>query len=168
MAKKYYKNVKIKIKINYFLDDLKKKIKQKFLKKKNTKKKNILYLTEPVEAQAVKLFKNKYHWGFNEFDLMTLFINRVKKISKNFDLILRVHPSENKKKYLKFQNKLKFRFSKNKDILKDIGWADVIVGLDTMAMVIGLFSKKKVFTTLPFKKKKITLPFKKIKKIIDL
>lgn len=171
LAKKFYPSIKIKIKINHYLNQQIKKIKMvknNFSKSDIKKRKNILYLTEPVKTQAKKLFKNKNYWGFNEYDLINLFFKHINKIAKSYNVIVRVHPSEKKAKYGKYKKKLGFVFSKNKDILDDIAWSDIIVGLDSMAMVIGLKAKKKIFTTLPFEKKKITLPFKKINRIIDL
>ena len=143
------------------------KIFSKINKNKN-KNKNILYITEPIEEQARKIYKNKNYWGFSEFDLFNLFTKKVDKISKKRKILVRVHPSEKKEKYKQFKDKLNFTFSKHSEIIKDIIWSDIVVGLDSMAMVIALTGDKEVYTTLPFKKEKITLPFRKIKRLIDL
>ena len=60
------------------------------------------------------------------------------------------------------------KFSKNKSLLEDIFYSDIVVGCETMAMVIALLAKKRVVTSIPPNKKSkinISLPYKKIEKI---
>ena len=98
------------------------------------------------------------------FNLFTKKLIRFQK-KKNFS---KSSPIRKKEKYKQFKDKLNFTFSKHSEIIKDIIWSDIVVGLDSMAMVIALTGDKEVYTTLPFKKEKITLPFRKIKRLIDL
>ena len=95
--------------------------------------------------------------------MFNLFTKKVDKISKKRKILVRVHPSEKKEKYKQFKDKLNFTFSKHSEIIKDIIWSDIVVGLDSMAMVIALTGDKEVYTTLPFKKKKLHYLLEKLK-----
>ena len=67
------------------------------------------------------------------------------QIDKNIEEItLRPHPSEKIKKYnwIKKFDKVNLKFSKNKSLLEDIFYSDIVVGCETMAMVIALLAKK--------------------------
>ena len=89
------------------------------------------------------------------------------------EITLRPHPSEkvNKYNWVKKFDKVKIKFSKNKSLIEDISYSDIVVGCETMAMVIGLLLKKRVVTSIPPNKKSkinISLPYKGIEKIPEL
>ena len=115
--------------------------------------------------------KLKKKFYYNEHDALKYFLRNLYQIDKNIEEItLRPHPSEkiNKYNWIKKFDKVKIKFSKNKSLLEDIFYSDIVVGCETMAMVIAFISKKRVVTSIPPNKKSkinISLPYKKIEKI---
>ena len=148
IAKKKFKNSIIKIKKNI----LEEKISN--IKKKNNRFKNYLYLLEPLDNNT-------------EFFILKKFFRFLKKnnLEKKIELIFKVHPSENSKKYFKFirsNYSSKFKILKNNNIIEIIRWSDIVFGLRSYALVLALKAKRKVFTLLPIRNFKFTLPYKKI------
>ena len=86
---------------------------------------------------------------------------------KKLKILIKLHPSENKKKY----DWLKKNFSKNiilnnKSSLNDLLLkSKYVIGCNSMAMVVATFLGKKVFDALPPDDEKNKLPFKQIKKL---
>lgn len=160
IAKKIFKDTKIKNIKNFYLEFVKKKLKiYKKLKIKNYL--TALFVSEP---SLISSSLNK-HLAFNIFN----FLN---KYNKKIKLILRLHPSEKKSPLIyllsnKFKNNknIKVVIDKNLSILKSLNASDIVVGGETYAMVLALYLKKKVFTFLPIKNHQFNLPFVKIKKI---
>ena len=108
-----------------------------------------LYLSEPIKNFNYNKF-NKKKFDYDEFDSLRYFLNNFEKISKSSKPIcFRLHPSENKKKYLKIlkeENKSKDIFFKNKNLEKDIARASTVFGCETMAMVLAIMLKKSNFS----------------------
>jgi len=135
LARKIFKNVLIKKKINYYINSLKNKI----IPKKN-KQNNLLYFTEPF------FFKNKG----KEFDYLKKFLERFKD-KKNYNIRIKLHPLESPKKYNKLIKKYKqinikvFKNSKLEDL---INWCDKVFGSQTYAMIVASKCNKKVYTLM--------------------
>ena len=169
LAKNIFTSSKIQKIKNYYLDDCIKLIKKKFRMKKDFH----LYLSEPIKNFNYNKF-NKKKFDYDEFDSLRYFLNNFEKISKSSKPIcFRLHPSENKKKYLKIlkeENKnLKIFFSKSKNLEKDIARASTVFGCETMAMVLAIMLKKKVISVIPkFSKQICRLPYKKISYLRNL
>ncbi len=146
IAKKQFKK-KILLKKNlleYYVSRLK--------QKKNYK--NFLYILEPLNKKV-------------EFKILSNFLDFIKKnnLQKKINLIFKIHPSENMKKYKNFISKnykSNYQIINSNNIIKIIGWSDVVFGLRSYALVLALKAKRKVFTLLPVDNFKFTLPYKQI------
>lgn len=169
LAKNEFPLVKIQKTKNYYLNDSIKLIKKNFRIKKDFH----LYLSEPIKNFNLSK-SNRKKFDYNEFDALRYFLNNFEKIYKTSKPIcFRLHPSENKKKYLKIlreENKnLNIFFSKGKNLEDDIARASTVFGCETMAMVLATMLKKKVISVIPkFSKQICRLPFKKISYLRDL
>ncbi len=150
ISKKIFKKTTIIKCINYY----EKKIIEKIKKLKEGEK--ILYFLEP--------FNNKI-----EFMALKIFFQKLKKLKTiNKSIILKIHPSEKKNKYIKFLKKyenFKVVLDNKSSIEKLISSAKYIFGLESNALAISQKANKKVFTILPLYNRKFRLPFKKIKNI---
>ncbi len=150
MSKKIFKKVKIIQLKNYY--EINKVNKIKKMRQGN----NILYFLEPVNNKL-------------EFFGLKKFFRKLEKLNKfNQTIILRLHPSEKKVKYLnilkKYKN-FKITLDVNSPIENLIASANYIFGLESNALVLSSKVNKKVFTILPLYNRNFRLPFKKIKNI---
>lgn len=167
LAKKKFKNIKIKKKINFYQKNLLNKF--KFKKAKNNSKIKILYLSEPIFDHGKKQYGNGMYWGYDEFVLLEKFFNNVSKLTKKkFVILFRHHPSEKKEKYTnllkKYSKIFNLQISKKINLLDDITRSDIVVGNQSMAMAMAVAVNKMTFSILPNLKHKV-LPHKKIKYI---
>ena len=172
IATSIFKNIPVIQKKNPYFHHIILKIRSMKKKKKNKKLyKKVLYVSEPIKDHINLKNKLKKKFYYNEHDALRYFLRNLHRIDKNIEEItLRPHPSEKIKKYnwIKKLDKVKINFSKNKSLLEDILYSDIVVGCETMAMVIALLAKKRVVTSIPPNKKfkiNISLPYKKIEKI---
>jgi hypothetical protein len=162
IAKKIIKNIDIKLKKNFFLNDYLKKSKPVKL----IKNPQILYLTEPFakfglkkcsyEIQSLKFFFDNFH--------------RL-NIKRNIKIIIRLHPKEKKSKYIcivkKYQKILNIDFDNNNSLLKTINSSSVVFGLSSYALVVALKLRRKVFhCKLPGQKFQL-LPYKSIQSFYE-
>lgn len=148
IAKKTFKNVTIKRKLNYFVSYLKKKV---IIKKKFNN--NYLYFTEPF------FFKNRG----NEFIYLRKFLNYFKN-KKKLNIKIKLHPSEKLNKYdkiIKDYKNLNIKVIKNSKLENLINWCDKVYGCETYAMIIAKKCNRKVYTLMS--SKKFRLPKKLIK-----
>ena len=125
----------------------------------------ILYLTEPI----------KDNWGRGtdgELQALDYFLENIGKLGlpTKYNLVLRLHPSENSNKYLSLlQSKnVKFRLDISTEVAESISRSLWVVGCQTFALVLALQFKKTVYSSLPPHAPKSTLPFKEIINIKDL
>jgi hypothetical protein len=169
-AKKIFKETPIYLIKNYYIHDLIKSYK-KLSENSITQCNKILYLTEPISASAKKIFGNPKHYNYDEFEALEFALNNLDKINKkNCNILIRMHPSENKKKYINVISKYNFdiKISNHEDILEDFLSANIVIGCNTMAMVIALFLGKRVYSSIPPKGIGFAIPFPKIIKISDI
>lgn len=155
-AKKEFKNKKIILKKNYYLDNFKKiKMKDKF------KKNSILYICDP---------KRKSNVNYSENDSINFLLINLKKISKNIPIItIRPHPSELKNKYISITKKnKKLVISKRSELLDDIENHEIIVGTGSMAMLVASIFRKKIYCSMPPMGKSLIPNIKNLKYIKDL
>ena len=79
IAKKIF-SIKVKKKINYYVNHIKKNFKDKSVKKKDLSKNiNILYVTEPTSKVKDKWKINKY--DYDEFSSLIFFLDKIKFVS---------------------------------------------------------------------------------------
>ncbi len=124
----------------------------------------VLFLSEPTSYVALKRFGDKKYWGFDE----TGIFKEVKSFAKKLgmDLLVRLHPSDNKERYLQIDKNIKFS---SNTLLDDIASAEIIVGIDTIAMHYAFLFGKKVIALMPTDKREVVvdLPKENIKKSLE-
>ena len=127
----------------------------------------ILFATEPTSAVAKKRTGNPMGFGYAETEALEGYFEYLMKQATLLDTIrLRLHPSEPQGKYdgliRKYQNHLPIEVGSGSSLAIDCGWADWVVGCDSMVMAIGVLAKKKVFCAIPPGGKPPSLPFSEI------
>ena len=146
IAKNTFKNINIKVKKNYYLNDLVKKIKNiNRLGDPNLCK--ILYVLEPIR----KNLKIKSSYSF-EFHVLDFFLEKLKKlnINQNIEIKLRLHPSESESKYkswINSNNRIKLGLTINRSLEEDIAWSDIVVGYESFALVVASHSGKRCISS---------------------
>jgi len=125
----------------------------------------ILYLSEPVYEHALKSHGNPDFWGYTEYGIVKDLAN-INDLCESLliELKVRLHPSEKRDKY----NLACVNVSRNKQLIKDCLWADIIVGGDTMALAVASMIGRKVFSYIPSVKKTCSLPQEDIIKVDSL
>jgi hypothetical protein len=130
--KKIIKIVKTNIilKKNYYLENLKRKI-----KKYKKKKLNFLYLAGLIFDKKIN------NYSLIEIRSIKNFFNKIsnlkKKCKRNINIVIRIHPAEKKKKFMSYFSNYKFRISSKRMIIKDFIWSSHIFGANTYAMYIA-------------------------------
>ena len=162
IAKKELKKQNIKLKLNPYFQDLKKIFSSKINRRLISKKKNILYLSEPIKNHVKKNSSKKTY--YNEYNCLDFFLKNINKICKKWSLKIRLHPAENTNKYEKFlkTNVNNIKIGNKSSLFEDILNSDLVVGCNTMAMYIAILAKKKVYCSIPIKNIKCDIPSKKI------
>ena len=156
---------KIIIKKNYYLSDIKKKIKKI---KKSSNNLNILYVSEPVSEIKKNTVAN--YKKSKEYKSIKYFNDNINAITKKkYQIYFRLHPSEKASKYkwLKYLNE-KIKISKNKSLLQDIIRSDIVVGRQTMALVVALKCGRRVVSCIPSNEKRCIIPYSGINELRDL
>ena len=163
LAKKTFKKYDIKITLsfeNYILKQLQ--------SSKNSSSNDLLYLTDPSKTRL----KDIYNKGYNEKQALNYFFVRLNEIQeKNFNVIIKVHPSENVKKYRfikKLYSKHNFEIIKNENPVSLIKKSKITFGCKSSLLYYCLISNKKVICVIPPSKGVTELPTKKIKYLRDL
>ena len=94
-----------------------------------------MFLNQSGSHYLNNKLKTKFY--YNEHDALKYFEELI-SIDKNIEEITLICPSEkiNKYNWIKKFDKVNLKFSKNKSLLEDIFYSDIVVGCETMAMVI--------------------------------
>lgn len=166
-ASKIFLNTRVCLKDNNYLKDLVKKINTYKSRINNKYQKHYLYVLEPMRS----------NWGHNirgEFQALDYFCKYLVQLKTEEKALihLRLHPSENSGKYnswvTKKRNKgFQIKIDNNKQIVKSIVNADVVVGCQTFPMIIALSAGKRVLCSLPPWAPKCQIPYKKLEFIFD-
>jgi len=170
LAKNIFKETPVRMEPNQYYVEVKNEYK-KIVAPSRSKKYNLLYICEPVEAASVWKTGNKNSRNYTEFSALEYFFNKLNllKLSENLEKIkLRLHPSEHKSKYDRVMETAQKKclcemdVSENTSLLEDYAWADYVVGISSMALVIAAMLEKKVFTCVPENVKVTKLPLQNI------
>ena len=144
---------KIRFIDNYYLINIKKKLKS--LKNNKFNKKNFLYLSQPIRDVSNKFTSEKII--YDEIDYFKKILTKMNKLfqSGRVKIIsIRLHPAENKNKYKdlikKFKN-LPIKYS-NKSLINDLKKHYFVFGMNTNAMKIALLNKNFVISLLSKRK----------------
>ncbi len=150
---KFLKYCKIKIIKNYYLNNVKKDLKN--LKKPKNYKKNLLFLSQPIKDVSNKFTFKKIK--YDELDYLKKLLLKVNKftLKKKINLFtIRLHPAEKKNKYNKLINDFKnipIELSKQ-SLLNDIAGHRYVFGMNTNAMKIAIMNKNIVISLLDKRK----------------
>jgi hypothetical protein len=138
----------------------------------------ILFLSEPITEHAFKVYGKKDYWGFSEQQILKNLLEVINSLKKNrtYKLRIRLHPAEEKNKYAecfkendyKIKRIISYSSPFKNSLIKDCGWADIVIGINSTALVIALQIGKKVISYIPSSKYKCCLPQNGIKKISSL
>lgn len=143
---------------NFYLRDMINQARQKEPHPNN----NLLFLSEPTDAVALRTYGNKNYWGFTQYSAL-------EEILKNFDsfgcagLTIRLHPSDNGsgyKKILKAYPHIRVQINDAAvfELTDQLLNAKMIIGFDTMALYIAALLGKPLLSYLPSKNRKFLLP----------
>jgi len=145
---KIFPHLKIILKKNLYLINEKKKYENL-----TKSKKDILYITEPLE-------KN------NEIVALNYFIKLLykSKISYRY-LLIKVHPKEIKKKYIQFflKKKIKVKIYKDIDLINLFAKSKFVVGRNSMALYLAQYLNLNTFYCIPKYLGVYKIPSKNIK-----
>ena len=171
IAKGLFPNIKIKLKKNYYLENIKNYFKKiKYKKQENNTLSSALFLTEPIKKHSVFKFGDENYYGYNEESAINFFLENLHNIDFKIDKVkIRPHPSEETKKYNWLLNKdIISSISSDKPLINDIAEANLVVGCETMAMVVALSVNKTVISSIPPKGRKCSLPHPNIIHLKDI
>jgi hypothetical protein len=167
VAVKLFKNAKIKLVPNRYFLEVKKIFVQYKKSHKQSKKKIVLLVSEPLTIDKTLAVEEKA--TVSEYILFDKILSVIKSSNLKVKVIIRNHPSENVNKYIKlvkkYHNSLDITISKNSDLMADITRSTILVGFKSMALIIGKLCGKKVVSFFPDEKSKLPLPFRDILKI---
>jgi hypothetical protein len=157
IAKKNFKNIKIKIHPNPYFRYIQKYSKKN--RKKKKRKKEILFVSDNMDKV---FFKNNIDLQILE-KVFLFYKNEILKDKVN--LTIRYHPSDKKDKFKKFLKNKNIQVDNNFDLFQTLKKMDVIAGYQSMAMVVGkMFGLKTVYAR--YKKHPNEIPMKYIDNII--
>ncbi len=171
IAKENFKNLKIKQIKNFYLDNIKAKIKEKNISKNSSDSKySALFIGENISDHYAKEKIKKSNLYYDECDALKYLLDNICNLKIEIkEIKIRPHPSESPKKYhWALENKFVKSIGNQLDLIDDICKSDIIFGCESMAMVVGLMAKKKVVSCIPLSKKISSLPFEDIIKLREL
>ena len=137
---------------NYHLQELQ----EEFKKIRSQEKKRILFLSEPTAAVAKKRFGDRNYWGFDEIDVFKEVRSFASK--NNFELVVRLHPSDTKERYEAIDPDIRFS---DASLLEDIAASEIIIGIDTIALYYAYRFGKKTLALMPTNKRSVVVPLPK-------
>lgn len=166
MAKKAYPITPIYLKDNPYLYDVRKEfLEYSICNQSRQDSISILYVCEPIGAQALLRHGCANHWGYMEDDALRYFLANISALGQSVNRILiRPHPSEPIDKYNWVQQefKLPIKIGGARPLLEEISCSEVVVGCQSMAMVVALQVNKVVISCIPPGGKACALPHKEI------
>jgi len=154
LAREFAPEAKIKVIGNPYLYELKQEFTKINKATKNAQFSNFLYLFEPFSEQAFLQYNNRDYWNFDEYSAFSFFLQNIFKLtnSKDVNIFLRPHPSEDPTKYqnLLVSNDIyKINLDPNDDLLLSMSLVDCVVGVDTIALMLARELGIPTFSSLP-------------------
>lgn len=154
--------------INFYLRDTIAQARQKEMHPNN----NLLFLSEPTDAVALRTYGDKNYWGFTQYSAL-------EDILKNFEqfgcagLTIRLHPSDNGngyKKILKSYPHIRVQINDAAvcELTDQLLCAKMVIGFDTMALYIAALLERPVLSYLPSKNRDFLLPLPKERQVRSL
>jgi hypothetical protein len=153
MAHRILPEVKVKLVVNPYFDDLKRKLaaapKQDINDGTGL---TILFVSEPLREHGLRGFRNERHWGYTEEEGLHYSLSNLHVLGEPIRcVIIRPHPSEPPHKYdwVKKEYKLTIIIGGGRTLLEEIAESNVVMGFQSMAMVVGLLAGKRVISCIP-------------------
>jgi hypothetical protein len=133
---------------------------------------NLLFLSEPTDAVALRTYGDKNYWGFTQYSAL-------EDILKNFEqfgcaaLTIRLHPSDDGKGYKKILKsyphiRVQINDAAVCELTDQLLNAKMIIGFDTMALYIAALLERPVVSYLPSKNRDFLLPLSKERQVRSL
>ncbi len=159
IAYKKFKTVRLRNLPNIYQQSQVEKITKIDKEKKSSSSKNVLYALEPVRIKwkgSSKLLP--------EIQALNFFVNNLNilGIKTNMNIVLRLHPSEDKDKYINWcehqKNKNIEISSKSEKLHEAIAKSEWVIGCNTYVLVLALMANRKVASSLPLNAPDLALP----------
>jgi len=157
IARQNFPGYPIKLEPNCYFDEVHKAYKEIAISRNDQ---SILILAQPI-SEVQKKFTNNV--TICEFTILSQLLNFFVCHAKDDQLILRLHPSENREKYVRIieNYRHKIKISTN-NLLEDIASSKIVIGINTMALITASICEKKAINFLPFEQQENLLPMKNI------
>lgn len=163
----------IKLKNFYFEDVLGKvSIAEKSLGLNESDALRILWIGEPIAENLQHTFGDVLYWGYNEFSALEQLPDLLEQAGQKVQFRCRAHPREKKEKYepyLKSHANVEICSSTEHSLYEDIGWANWVLGYESMALALASQACKRAISLIPENaKKRCSLPYKEIERYGNL
>jgi hypothetical protein len=129
-----------------------------------TARKRVLFVSEPLADAAARKYGDPNHFGYTELEALGTFLQHARRHwAREIEAIrIRRHPSEPRGKFDSFVDAagpLPVSECGEAPLADDCGWADWIVGCQSMAMVVGLLAGKQVYSAIPADGQPCAIPY---------
>ena len=141
-------NIPIELIPNYYIEEIIKKVQSLSSQSLNN---NILYLCEPIKEHIQKNPKLK-RLNYDEYSAFDYFTTCIDKLAcGDGKITIRLHPSEDRKKFETYVNRTNIILSRSENSSLDVDIANhgIIIGCDTMALYVAAISGKKAISCIP-------------------
>lgn len=170
LAEKIFSECKIKLVENPYFKEIVCELNTN-KKSKIFSKKTVLYICEPIKEHALIRYGNARYFGYTEEEAIEFAIDNIGKCVKgDFQIVLRLHPSEKVEKYAQFIKKFKvpINIGNKSTLIEEIACSDIVIGCESMGMVVGLLANKRVISCIPKNGKPCSLPYQEIEHLRDM
>ncbi len=133
---------------------------------KNKSIKHVLIIMEPLRQYL--------HGNTTSIEFLSIdyFMDNLHKLDISFESTifrLRRHPSESRNKYSNIIEKYtNMNLAEDVPLHEDIGWSDLVVGLQSFALIVAVKSGVSTVSILPPGAKKCVLPYPEIKSLQEM
>ena len=137
-------------------------------------KRQILFLSEPMDNHIAKLIESNQvveRNTYTEIEGFKYFIANIKNITLDIEkVVIRPHPSQQGQKFTEqYLCQMDNIFlSENEELLIDILESEIVVGFQTMAMVVALHAGRRVISAIPPNCGNCILPYPGIEMLRNL
>ena len=154
----------IKLKFYALLEDIK-----IFENSKIEEHNSILFISEPTQKVALTTFNDENYWGFNEFDVCEEICKNIDTFMTN-NLIIRLHPSDEVKKYdyllSKYSNiNIQIQDPYKNILIDSLCKNRIIIGIDGFVLYEAMILGKVSLSLIPSSKRECFVPLLKPNKI---
>jgi len=103
----------------------------------------LLFLSQPIEEIYGNTPQSPNYIGYTQYEIVEKIINAVKKIKQNYEIIIRIHPRDIKKKYERYLSpEVNIKIDEETDPEELIKSSDIILGMSTIMLIDSILLKK--------------------------